>query len=257
MTKCRNCYKTISKEASFCSSCGAKIVSQRITLKRILSEVAETIFGWDNKYFFTLRSLIIKPRIVLEEYVSGVRKRYVHPVTFLMIGATLAFFSFTFFLDTYMDNLEGFNMRLIERYKDIGVKDLDLERVDQIQSEILKYFNIGTLLLIPLYSLFTYIIYRKIYNYAEHLVFNAYVQGTGFISALAFFYLSLIIHPMVYSLTTLATWFVHAYIFGKLYRLSAGMSLLKLVLFNIMFAASIVIILALVVLVSILLSYIN
>ncbi len=257
MAKCLNCSETVTKKASFCGNCGAKIVTERITLKKILAEVAETIFGWDNKYFFTLRSLFLRPRSVLEEYVSGVRKRYVHPVTFLIIGATLALFSFTFFLDNFMDSLEAFNIHLVERYKGIGVKDLDLERVDQVQAEILKYFNIVTLLLIPLYSLFTYVLYRKTYNYAEHLVFNSYVQGTTFVVALVLFYASLVTHPMVYSVATFTNWFLHGYIFGKLYRLGVGMSILKLLLFNAMFVISIIIILTLIVLMGILTAYLR
>lgn len=241
----------------YCEYCGAKIVTDRITLKKILADVAETIFGWDNKYLLTLRCLLLKPHTVLEEYVSGVRKRYVHPFTFLIIGATLALFSFTFFLGNFMDSLEVFNMRLVERYRGIGVKDLDLERVDQVQAEILKYFNIVTLLLIPLFSVFTYIIYRKTYNYAEHLVFNAYVQGTAFVVALILFYASLVTHPTVYLVTTLTNWFLHGYIFGKLYRLGVGMSILKLFLFNVLFVVSIVIILTLIVLIGILTAYLK
>ena len=257
MTKCLNCHKTLSKEASFCSSCGAKVITERVTLKKMLSDVAETIFGWDNKYFFTLRSLVLKPHTVLEDYVSGVRKRYVHPFTFLIIGATLVLFTFTFFLDSFMGNLEAFNMQLVERYKGIGIKDPDLERVDQVQAEILKYFNLVTLLLIPLYSLFTYTIYRKTYNYAEHLVFNSYIQGAGFVIALIFFYLSLATHPMVYSITTFATWSLHAYVFGKLYRLGVGTSILKLILFNIMFVIFIVAAIALMALIGILIAYLK
>ncbi|MDT0606576.1 DUF3667 domain-containing protein [Croceitalea rosinachiae] len=254
---CKNCNEKLRKDDRYCSNCGAKIVYNRITLKRILSDAAETVFGWDNKYFYTLRSLVLKPHIVLEDYVSGVRKRYVHPFTFLIIGATLTLLTFTFFLDQFMGNLEAFNIRLVERYNGMGVKDLDLDRVDKVQAEILKYFNIVTLLLIPLYSIFTYTIYRKTFNYAEHLVFNAFVQGTGFIFAIVFFYLSLITHPMVYSLTTLAIWFIHAYIFGKLFRLNVGMSFLKLILFNIMSAVSLIVIVGVMVLIGILIAYLK
>ncbi len=257
MSNCLNCTSALGDHMHYCSNCGAKIVSQRITLKRILSEVAETILGWDNKYFFTLRALIIKPHIVLEEYVSGVRKKYVHPFTFLIIGATLTLFTFTFLLDNFVENLQAFNMRLVERYKAFGIQEWDLERVDRLQAEILKYFNIVTLLFIPLYSLLTYIIYRKTYNYAEHLIFNAYARGTIFIITLIFFYLSLITHPILFFISTLATWFVHAYIFGRLHNLGIVMSILKLVLFNILLSVSIIILLVLMVLVMILIAYIN
>lgn len=254
MTKCLNCYQRLSKEASFCANCGAKIVTQRITLKGITTEVAETIFGWDNKYFVTLRGLILKPHLVLKEYVCGIRKRYVHPFTFLVIGATLALFTFSFFLDNFIADLQAFNLQMIKGNNGVGIKNLDLDQVDHIQAEILKYFNIVTLLLIPIYSLFTFIIYRKTFNYAEHLIFNAYVQGTGFIIVLVFFYLSLATHPLVYIMATMALWFYHTYVFGKLYTLNIWASILNLLLFFIMFAVFIVMVITLVVLVALLIA---
>ena len=166
-------------------------------------------------------------------------------------------FTYTLFLDSFMENLEAFNMRLVERYKGVGVKDPNLERVDEIQGEVLKYFNIVTLLLMPLYALFTYIIYRKTYNYAEHLVFNSYIRGVIFIITVLFFYLSLVTHPLLFFAATIATWVLHAYSFGKLYRIGVGMSILKLVLFEIMLVLSIVLIITIVVLLGILTAYLK
>ena len=257
MPNCLNCAYPITDEAKYCAECGAKVIKKRITIKNILSEFAENILGWDNKYFFTLKSLLIQPHIVLIEYTKGVRKKYVHPFTYLIIGATLVLFSFTFFLDNFIDNLQEFNIQLVEHYENIGFKNLDLERADKVQGDILQYFNIVTLLLIPLYALLTFIIYRRIFNYAEHLVFHAYIWGTCFIIVLIFFYLSLLTHPLTYSITTLSIWFIHAYVFGKLYQLSVGKSILKLLLFIIMLSVSIVIIFTLLVLVTLLIAHLN
>ncbi|WP_350286469.1 DUF3667 domain-containing protein [uncultured Croceitalea sp.] len=265
MTHCLNCSKTVSKDASFCSNCGAKIVKERITLKRILSEVVETIFGWDNKYFFTVRSLVLKPHVVLEEYVSGIRKRYVHPFTFLIIGATLMLFSFTFFLDYLIEGLQGFNADVIS-WLDQYIKSSDgsikngnnpLEDVQNSQEAILRYFNVITMALIPVYALFTYLIYRKKYNYAEHLVFNCYLQGTSILLTLIVFYISLVTHPMVYITTSYITILLYLYTFGKLLKLGAGQSIIKLLLFIVALIIFNIIALAILVGLGILITYLK
>ncbi|UII74492.1 DUF3667 domain-containing protein [Flagellimonas sp. HMM57] len=252
MPHCLNCHETISKEASFCFHCGARVVKNRITLKRILSEIAETIFGWDNKYLFTARLLVVRPHIVLEEYTKGVRKKYVHPFTYLIIGATLVLFSFTLFLDNFMEHLQAFSEKMKDLYGGAQLKD-----TQKVQREIIEYFNITTLILIPVYSLFTYFIYRKTYNYAEHLVFNSYIQGTSFIFIFVFFYISLLTHPLVYSITTFITFFLYIYSFGKLFKLDLGTSILKFFLFIVLFSAFIIILMALLIAIVFLLSYLN
>lgn len=253
MPNCFNCQETITKKASFCLYCGAKVVKERITLKRILSDFAETFFGWDNKYFFTVRSLVVRPHVVLSEYVKGVRKRYVPPLTYLIIGATLVLFSLTFFLDNYMDNLQAINETLKGSF---GIPPLENAQ-EELQGQIIQYFNLVTLVLIPIYALFTFLIYRKTYNYAEHLVFNSYIQGTSLVFILIFFYISLLTHPFVYSITTFITIFLYLYSFGKLFKLDAGTSILKLFLFLIMFFIFIVMLIALLVAIGFLLSHLK
>ncbi|TAI47870.1 DUF3667 domain-containing protein [Flagellimonas allohymeniacidonis] len=257
MPNCLNCHEPIAKKASFCLYCGAKVVQERITLKRILSDFVETFFGWDNKYFFTTWSLVVRPHVVLEEYASGVRKKYVPPLTYLIIGATLVLFSLTFFLDTYMNDLQGINENLKASFGIPEVKNtegLEGQVSQEIQGQIIKYFNLVTLILIPIYALFTSLIYRKTYNYAEHLVFNSYIQGTSLVFIFIFFYISLLTHPFIYSITTFITIFLYLYSFGKLFKLDAGTSILKLFLFLVMFVIFIVVFIALLVGIALLIS---
>lgn len=240
---CKNCQTDLLENFKFCNACGAKVVTQRITAKNLLSDIFQNALGWDNKYFSTIRSLILKPGILLREYLDGTRKKYVNPFTFLVIGMTLAIFTFNFFDERYIESNTNFQSKQIEwqsqwMNETLGipllseeVKKEQLESAEKSTRFTLKYFNILVVLTLPLYSLLTFLVYRKPYNYGEHIVINSYIQGVSFISISILFLISLVTHPLVYISNSLLLLIFYTYVYGKLYRLSIGQSLLKVFIF--------------------------
>ena len=87
---CKNCKSSLNHEQLFCGNCAAKVVTERITIKKLLSDLASNVFGWDNKFFFTVRMLILKPEILFKEYIDGTRKKYMNPLSLLTLTAALA-----------------------------------------------------------------------------------------------------------------------------------------------------------------------
>lgn len=71
---CKNCQTELLPDSKFCHHCGAKVVEKRITFKNLWSSLLTSIFGWDNKYLFTLKQFLLKPQIVLKEFLTGTRK---------------------------------------------------------------------------------------------------------------------------------------------------------------------------------------
>lgn len=94
---CKNCNSQLKSEQLFCDNCGSKVIRKRITVKNLSSDLASNVFGWDNKFFLTLRMLILKPHVILKEYIEGARKKYMNPFTLLGLGAAIALFVFNFF----------------------------------------------------------------------------------------------------------------------------------------------------------------
>jgi len=236
--ECKNCKTLLINESRFCNKCGAKVVD-RIDLKSMVSEFAENVLGWDNKYFVTLKLMILEPQLVLGEYAQGVRKKYVHPFSYLIIGVTLMLFALNFFLDDYINASQELNKTQIEwmaenlggQYSNPDFQKEQLEGSKTSQEIALKYFNILSLILIPIYTFIAFLVYRKPYNYGEHLVFNSYIQGTSFVATFILFLLSVFTSPLVYLLATFITIFLYTYAYGKLYKLSPSESILKLFLF--------------------------
>lgn len=59
--ECKNCDTDLSDQYKYCRECGAKVINERITFRKLLGEAFNQTFGWDNKFFITLKTLITRP----------------------------------------------------------------------------------------------------------------------------------------------------------------------------------------------------
>ena len=251
---CKNCQDSLEENAQFCDNCGAKVIIDRITFKQLITELIINVFGIDSKFFLTLRKMATKPDEVLKEYLLGVRKKYVNPFAFLAIGAGLSLLIFNYFADDFIAIQSNFNSEETAKIKEMA--DLDLstlknisekelkileakKKVAQIQIKsmdkmlqfMLHYYNLLTFIFLPIYSLLSKWTYKKPHNYGEHIVINAYIYGfTTYFSIIAFF-AAMLIHPSIYLFSMVAYIGYYLYAFGKLYNLSFGKSVLKLLRF--------------------------
>lgn len=236
---CKNCKNPISEASKFCNNCGAKVITDRITVKGMLSDVSQNIFGWDNKFFLTIRKLIIAPQEILGEYLNGTRKKYTNPITFFAIGMALSIFIFNTFDEAYMNMTletakaqnEWFSENIGGQFKSIKFQQESLERNEKLQKGFLKYFNLISLILLPLYAFIAFLVYRKPYNYAEHLTIVTYIQGLSFFVSSILFLIAINTSPYLYSISILFLMFFYCFAYGKLYRLTIGQSILKLIIF--------------------------
>ncbi|WP_166638600.1 DUF3667 domain-containing protein [Maribacter spongiicola] len=218
-------------------------MNDRITIKNISADAFQNIFGWDNRFFLTFRKLITAPQILIGEYLNGTRKKYINPFTFLGIGSAIAIFVFNFFADDFLALQVDSNKQTIEMTSKIMSSrfgsDFDVESFKKDQLKLitkmntltLKYFNILVLLLIPIYTFIAKLVYRKPYNYAEHLVINSFIQGITFWAMTFIFVISIYTSPTIYLLSIFFSIFFYTYAYGKLYNLTIAESILKIFLF--------------------------
>lgn len=236
---CKNCKTDIAENSRFCTDCGAKVITDRITVRRLLSDVSENIFGWDNKFFMTIRNMIVSPQSLLKEYITGTRKKYMNPFTFLALGSAISLFIFNFYSEEYLAiNIES-NKQTTEMMSNVLSKQygdkFDAEKFKRDQLEyitnyskfMLKYFNLLVLLLMPLYTLLAKLVFGKPYNYAEHLVINSYIQGVTFWFTAILFVISIYVSPSLIILAVLISMFFYLFAYGKLYNLTAAEAILK------------------------------
>lgn len=250
---CKNCNESLENDALFCNNCGAKVVTNRITFRFLLLELF-AMLGFDSLYFRTLKKLLITPHIVLRDYLNGVRKKYVNPFAYLAVGAAVSIVIFNLFTNNFIDLQKSFNTEQLEQLKELAEKDLStvkdlsekelftlkqkqqnakmqLKFQDLWVSSFLKYFNIMTFLLLPIYAAVSKWTFRKPNNYGEHIVMNAYLQGTTMYFSSIMFLLSVLIHPKIYIYSTFIYILYYLYVFGKLYNLNFKQIVLKSIRF--------------------------
>ncbi len=223
---CKNCEKELSQNAKYCAACGAEVVQERITVRHLLQDLYTSAFGWDNKFWVTIRYLIMQPGAIFEQYIGGTRKKFTHPFSFFAIGAALSLLAFSQFPAEFT----AYNTSFVEAPTDgaEAAPGLDAAR---LQQSLLQYWNLYSFLLLPLYTLIAWWVFGGPYNFGEHLVINAYIQGITFMLLTLVFLVSLATHPQVFYSGQVCIIVYYSYAYARLYRHSFGRSLLKLLKF--------------------------
>lgn len=250
---CKNCQDPLEKDAQFCDNCGAKIVTNRITFKFLISEIF-VVIGIESLYFNTLKKMFLAPQEVLNEYLTGVRKRYVNPFAYLAVGAALSLLVFNYFADDFIamqKSVNQENLAELERVANrdlssiLNISDLELQKLKQkkqsakiqlqfqdgLMRMMLRYLNLVTFIFLPIYALISKWTYRKPYNYGEHIVMNAYLQGTTMYISVITFSIALVTNPLVYTLSVFVYVLYYLFAFGKLFKHSFKKSILKFLRF--------------------------
>ncbi|WP_299835879.1 DUF3667 domain-containing protein [uncultured Tenacibaculum sp.] len=247
--KCKNCNETIENDALFCDHCGAKVLKDRITFRFLLKQLFAS-FGWDSYFIVTIKKMFTEPHIVLREYISGIRRRYLNPFTYLAISAALSLIVFNLFAQDFIEIQNSINSVEIETLKKIAnqdlseLKDVSAEQLkkmkvekmtadirlkvqDKIMTLFLKYFNLVTFLLIPIYALVSSFTYRKPYNFGEHIVINSYLVGTSMYVSIVMFFLALLVHPGFYFSNIVVFTIYYLYVLNKLHGLNFKQGIIR------------------------------
>ncbi|MFV0573623.1 MAG: DUF3667 domain-containing protein [Xanthomarina gelatinilytica] len=146
---CKNCNNAF--DGNFCNQCGQKVTYGKITFKEVFVSFTDS-FNLERGFFLTLKLLIINPKKVLAEYLSGKRKTYFNPIKFFLITLSI-----NVFIASVITNSN------------------DSKAIDLMNNPV---WVIGQMVvLIPIISFFTYLLDRKKYNYAESFVINLYALG--------------------------------------------------------------------------------
>jgi hypothetical protein len=211
---CKSCATLLPDNSKFCPQCGGKVVINRLSLKGTWSEFIGPFLNWDNFFWQTFRDLFVRPEQVLLAYTAGARKRYFQPFSFMIIYGT---FTVLFYKVFPMD---------FEEIKASSAQNPEFDPSSFTEAYIANY-NIFLLLTIPVFALMGWLIFRKFKdNFAEHLVYNAYIQAqVGYIALftqLVLYNLLKVNSGIFFTVSTLASFLYGAFVFHRLYQLSLG-----------------------------------
>ena len=188
MTKknCLNCGKKLAD--AFCSGCGQKADTHRISFKNfIFHDVLHGTFHIEKGMLFTAKQSLVRPGKAAMEYISGRRKRFYNVFLLILVTFGLLLF-FRHFLNELLI-LQEEEVVQEKRYLNEASKKLD--EVFSQKSKII------TLLFVPITALNSYILFnRNKLNLAEHFILAGMILlGMLLISLFGnlFFYLELVI----------------------------------------------------------------
>lgn len=164
--KCINC--STEHEGRFCPRCGQPAEVKRISWRQLLNDLQERILGFDNLFARTVIDLTIRPQVVLEAVLAGNRRRYISPGAYLLLLLTISILLF-----------DAMGVNLAEFYKSPTASSAEgAEASAKINQWIFENYRLTTFLMIPMYALFSVLMFRKVrLNMVEHAVVYTYATA--------------------------------------------------------------------------------
>ena len=93
-TACPECASVL--QGKYCHQCGSRPVDHHeYTLRHFFSHVLHEVTHFDSKIFVTLQLMVMKPGLLVADYLAGRRRRYVPPLRLFLIVFALHFFLYT------------------------------------------------------------------------------------------------------------------------------------------------------------------
>lgn len=164
MATCKNC--SFEFDSKYCPNCGQKAKTKRITLKTVWEEVRKSLVHYDSGFFYTTLQLLRRPGHTIREYLDGKRISHMKPVKFMLWATALNFLVF------HLLKLDELMMNRIEEQQANNKLSIEISRY------IFDHPALIMLFMIPNIALFSWLYFRRHgYNYAEHVVLNAFLMG--------------------------------------------------------------------------------
>ncbi|KJD31431.1 hypothetical protein PK35_15095 [Tamlana nanhaiensis] len=189
---CKNCNNNLRTDYSFCPDCGAKVIRKRITVKSLIFDFFERYFNLDNTLLATLKDIIIKPQAVCGGYISGLRKKYLDPVSLLAISLTLS-------------GIIMFLMKKVAwKYIDFGAIGYAQTSsggagTQKIMEATMEYSSFIYFFYIPIIACSSFVVFnKKQYNFPEHAVIATYSLTCFSIITTVYAFFALLISPQFY-----------------------------------------------------------
>lgn len=206
---------------------------KRLTVREMKKEVLSH-FYFERGILFTFWWMIKNPQKLLYIYLNEDRKKVFNPFRYLLVGVAIStvllvnhprFIAFV--QDLQAENINDFNT--LGATFNLPIWELFV----QAQSISITYQNVMVILSIPVVSWVTCKFFKsEKYNYAEHMVINAFVFGTSYwlVSLFTvFFYFSSDGNLITYG-TTAITVIIAAYLYFRIFHVNLFKSLLGFIL---------------------------
>lgn len=199
-------------------------VVERITFKKLIRDIGQAL-NLERGMFFAVKMLIADPGTAVSSFLYEKRFSFFHPVRMLILTSAVSLFSF-WLIDGAESMSDAFQVNTPE------VKEAEAfnKMAQDLFAEAFNdYFNVMIWMFIPIISFFSYLFFGKSgYNYAEHLVLNAYITSIGNLINTVFYTLALVIDIGISSLIAISFYLIYnLYAYKSFFKLTLGRTLIK------------------------------
>ncbi len=159
---CKNCEIKLEKDFKFCPNCGQEHKDKVVHFKQFILDFLGDYFTFDSLIIRSVKPLLFNPGFLTNEFLAGRRVRYIPPLRMFI------FISIIFVL--VLGPVD---------------KTIDIERSEE--AEFLdSFFNVWFprlfFLLLPLFALFLYVLFRKPGRfYLTHFIFSVHFHAFIFV----------------------------------------------------------------------------
>ena len=150
MMQCLNCHA--KADLRFCPSCGQQTNARRISLPQLLKDLPHAVFHVDKGVLFNFIQLFKRPGPAIMDYLSGKRKAFFHPASYLVIALVLNY------LVVKITNLHFYDEHELAGMDPAAAQVI--KDYDAMQWWFLEHTYIYILFAILASSLFLYLIFR-------------------------------------------------------------------------------------------------
>jgi hypothetical protein len=166
---CKNCNQTF--KGYYCNNCGQSADTHKINAHFLWHDIQHGLLHFDNGIPYSIKQLFIRPGHSIREFIEGKRVRHFKPLSLITVLAALYGFLYHYF-----------QINLFQSSAESGI---DLGDFNEWMATHFAWVTIAT---IPIYTMGTYIVFRKQgYNFFELFVLNTFKASQRlFIQILAF-----------------------------------------------------------------------
>jgi len=194
---CKNCENNF--EGKFCNNCGQKSNTKRVNFNYLINEISTSFFQVNHGIFFTIKELTLRPGKSIKDFLNGKQKQHFKPLAFVLLTSTIYIvIAYLFGEKTYLGALfSGLSDGIAA-----NSETKELLEFQNVLNWLSNNFTYLTLLLLPLFSLASYLFFiKEKYNYFEHLILNFYIKGQQTVIYIVFYLLFMLFkieldHPL-------------------------------------------------------------
>ncbi len=230
--ECKNCTIPLNENDNYCNDCGAKVIRNRLTLRNLWADWVETFLNVDNTLLKTFLHLFTQPQVVIEGYISGVRKRYMNPVSYMAIALTLTGIMVFFMKRTFPEGID---------FNQFGQQVYTAAASKKLTDFMFTFYSLISLFFLPIMGGSAFLVFnQKKYVFTEYIICFIYVQAQYSLFVFPLIILVLFIAPESYMQFSFFTFFLMIgyalYVMKRISNLKMGAFVFRSFVFLLLFS---------------------